>query len=57
MLSSYVKYQALSNALEKSQNTNNLLPYSPMNLKCYYKLIITDILLNIWEEKWIVIHI
>jgi hypothetical protein len=29
----------------KIQN-NDLLPSSPMNLKCYYKFLITDVLLN-----------
>ena len=36
---------------------NNLLPYSPMNLKWYYKFLITDVLLNAWEENRIDIHI
>jgi hypothetical protein len=44
-------------SLEKSQTQNNLLPYSPMNLKCYYTFLITDVLLNAWEENRIDIHI
>jgi hypothetical protein len=57
MLSLYVKYQALSNALEMSQNTKQFASLFSNELKCYYKFLINDILLNIWEEKWIVIHI
>ena len=49
--------QTLSNALEKSQNIKQLLPYFPMKLKYYYKFLITDALLNTWEENWIDIHI
>jgi hypothetical protein len=44
MLSFYVK--ALSNALEKSQIQNNLLPYSPVNLKCCYKFLIKTNMIN-----------
>ena len=44
--------------LQKSHKTqNNLLPYSPMNLKCYYTFLITDVPLNAWEENPIDIHI
>ena len=53
MLSSYVKYQALSNALEKSQNTKQFA----FLFSNGFKIIITDILLNAWEEKRIAIHI
>ena len=61
MLSFYVKdlnakLEQMPYKSHKIQN-KNVLPYSPMNLKYYYTFLITDALLNAWEENWIDIHI